>query len=170
MGRLFPLTLAMILVGCPKADTKDTKSPASAEESGPKVDVTVQAATYGDQAQVSAEVVKRCKFDKKVAKAVTENAPGAKLGSSGGKVLELTVVSMRGLDPTYQGERHVTLEGRLTNDSIEVSRFKARRSTMGGLFGGVRGICRDLDVIADSLGEDIGAWLLDPQGNRLGDL
>lgn len=158
----------LLIVGL-ASGCKPTAAPA---EPGSEFDVTITHAAYADGSDAPAEVKKKCKFDQKVAKAVHQAAPGSSLSSgSSTKVLSMEVVAMRGIDPTYTGDRSVIVRGRLEDNGVEVGEFRIKRSASGGVFSGLSGVCRSLDEIADIMGEDIAIWLGDdPQPHAdLGD-
>ena len=158
------LVVVALALGC-----KPTAAPA---KPGSKFDVTVTHAAYADGSDAPAEVKQKCKFDQKVAKSTHEAAPGSSLSSgSSSKVLSMEIVAMRGIDPTYTGDRSVIVRGRLEDNGVEVGSFRIKRSASGGVFSGLSGVCRSLDEIADIMGEDIAEWLGDdPQpGADLGE-
>jgi hypothetical protein len=136
------------------------KPAAGPAKPGSKLDVTVTHAAYADHSDTPADVKQKCKFDQKVAKEIVEFAPGASLSSgSSSKVLSMEVVTMRGIEPSYAGDRSVIVRGRLEDNGVEVGSFRIKRSASGGVFSGLSGVCRSLDEIAEIMGEDIAAWL-----------
>lgn len=136
------------------------KPSAAPAKPGSKLDVTVTHAAYADHSDTPADVKQKCKFDQKVAKEIVEFAPGASLSSgSSSKVLSMEVVTMRGIEPSYTGDRTVIVRGRLEDNGVEVGSFRIKRSASGGVFSGLSGVCRSLDEIAEIMGEDIAAWL-----------
>lgn len=147
--------LLLALPGC--KGSKGTAAP------GEKLDVIVMPATYAEHADASPEVVKKCKFDKDVAETIVDRTPGAKLSTGGSDlVLTMEVVSMRGVDPAWQGERSVILRGELEDGGVTQGRFRIKRSFQGGIFSGITGVCRGLDEIAEEMGDEIAAWLQEP--------
>ena len=115
--------LALLVVACKPG--KGSKKPGEQQ-----VDVKVQPASYDPDVKVDPALAKRCKFDQNVAKVVVDETPGATFTPEGGsgKVLNMKIVSMRGMDPAWQGERSVIIEGELVqgtelpgNNGIETS-------------------------------------------------
>lgn len=156
MRRLSWIVSGVALFGCKPAGGSGVP--------GGKTDVTVMRAAYADDSDAPAEVKRKCKFDEKVAEAVVDAAPGASLSSgSSSKVLSMDVVAVRGVDPTWQGDRSVIVRGRLEDGGVELGTFRIKRSAPGGVFSGMTGVCRGLDEIADIIGEDVAEWLADPQ-------
>lgn len=143
---------------------KPTAAPA---KPGSKFDVTVTQAAYADGSDTPPDVKQKCKFEQEVAKEVVASAPGSSLSNgSSSKVLSMEVVTMRGIDPTYTGDRSVIVRGKLEDGGVEVGSFRIKRSASGGVFSGLSGVCRSLDEIAEIMGEDIASWLGDdPQPN-----
>jgi len=142
--------------------------PTASNAPGKKLDVTVMRASYADDSDAPGEVVFKCKFEEKVAEAVVENTPGSSLSSGGGsaKVLSLEIVSMRGADPSWQGERSVIVRGRLEDGGVAIGTFRIKRaSEPGQLMGGMMGVCSSLDDVAEMMGESISDWLQDPEMN-----
>ena len=93
------------------------------------------------------------------------------MDTTGGRVLQLEnedAVSI--VNPFIGHEKYVKVRGTLWEDGHKVDRFKGRRNSMGGAFGGFKGSCSVLGRTVKALGEDIGGWLKAPKdGASLGD-
>jgi hypothetical protein len=152
----FLFVSCVALAGCKPSTAADTP--------GPKVAVVVMPATYASTSDAPAEVVEKCKFDKSVAQSIVERTPGSTLSTgTASKILNMEVVAMRGVDPTWEGESRVIIRGELVDGGTTIGSFRIKRSALGGVFGGMKSICKALDNIAEDMGEDIGVWLRDPK-------
>ncbi len=128
-----------------------------------EVELAVQSATYGNNAQVSAAVVNKCKFEQVLAQKTAEAIPKAGVGTKGPtKTLALEIVRMKGADPSWQGDISVIVRGTLADAGEPVGTFRLRRSAVGGVVGGMRGVCMGLEEVAETMGEDISAWVKTP--------
>lgn len=150
------LVVTLGVFGCDKGDK--TKVPGGG-------DLSVLPALYAEGSDAPQAVRKECQFEQEVAQEVVENVADAKISTGGtsGKVLTLEVVTMRGVDPTYQGDRRVILDGELREDGTLIGSFKITRSASGGLLGGMNDVCRSLDQVAEEMGLDIAEYLADPK-------
>jgi hypothetical protein len=152
----FLLASCVALFGC--------KPTSSADAPGPKVDVIVMPATYAAHSDAPAEVKKKCKFDKAVAESIVERTSGATLSTgTGSKILNMEVVAMRGVDPSWEGESRVIVRGELVDGGMTIGSFRIKRSAVGGVFGGMNGVCKALETIAADMGDGISVWLRDPK-------
>jgi hypothetical protein len=152
----FLVVACLALVGC--------KPNASADAPGPTIEVVVMPATYAGHSNAPSDVVEKCKFEKGVAQAVVERTPGSTLSTgSASQILTMEVVAMRGVDPTWEGESRVIVRGELVDGGTTIGSFRVKRSSVGGVFGGMKGVCKALDNIAADMGEGIAAWLRDPK-------
>lgn len=130
---------------------------------GAQIDVAVQKATYSDTAHASKEVVGKCKFELELATQVVEAIPGARVAESGnGKTLALEIVRMKGADPAWQGDISVIVRGTLAEDGTTIGTFRLKRAAVGGVLGGMRGVCKGLGGVAEMMGEDISTWIAAP--------
>ena len=132
---------------------------------GEEIAVAIMPATYAEDSDAPPAVKSKCKFEQKIAKEVVANTAGSSVSTHGasGKVLTMTVVAMRGVEPDWQGERTVIVRGEFSEDGVESGTFRIRRSFQGGVFSGMVGVCNGLDDIAEIMGEDIAQWLRDPK-------
>ncbi len=146
---LFTIALAF---GCDKGG-----STPPAEGGG----VRVVAATYGPHSNASAEAQKKCEFDDELTQAVAATAAGVKDGE--GKILTMSITRMRGAEPAWEGEISVIVEGELDAHGETIGSFRLQRRALGGVGGGMAGVCKGLDDIAEHMAEDIAAWLAHPK-------
>ena len=130
---------------------------------------------YAAGAKVRQQVVDQCQLGEKVASFLAEANPDVKLveGNPGpaGKVLhmEITQVHASG-GGAFSGPKWMTVMGTLKNEGKTVSRFRAKRYTTGGVFGGFKGTCSIIGRCARAVGRDIATWLRNPKdGALLGD-
>jgi hypothetical protein len=156
MRKLAPLALLVLLGGC--KGTKDSAPPGQAGGA-----VSVMPASYGATSNAPEDVISECKFERDVAEAVAKSSPTAVVSGTAGKVLNLEIIRMKGVETDWTGERSVAIEGTLLDGGTTVGTFKMRRGAMGGVFGGMRDVCRSLDTVAKEMGEDIADWLTDPK-------
>ena len=155
MHRLL-LASSIALCACKPGAAADT--PATA------VEVVVMPATYAAHSDAPADVVDKCKFEQAVAQAIVENTPGSTFSTgTASKLLELEIVSMRGVDPSWEGESRVIVRGKLVDSGQTVGTFRIKRSALGGVVGGMKGICKALGTIAGDMGEDVATWLRAPE-------
>ena len=139
--------------------------------------VMLRAVPYAEDAFVRPDVRDQCKLETRVADYIVAASKGAV--STVGELTEngkASVLDVQIADTTESGNafagRHksLTLQGELRENGKVVGSFLARRSTMGGVFGGYRGNCSFLARCAKTLGRDVAQWLRNPTMNaRLGD-
>jgi hypothetical protein len=137
----------------------------------------LRAVPYAKDAFVRPAVRDECRLETRVADYIVAASEGAvstvdKLPTNG----KASVLEVRIADTTESGNafigRHksLTLEGELRQNGKVVGSFRARRSTMGGVFGGYKGNCSFLARCAKTLGRDVAKWLRSPTMNaRLGE-
>ncbi|MDJ0851026.1 MAG: hypothetical protein QNK04_21860 [Myxococcota bacterium] len=129
---------------------------------------------YADGAKVRDAVRQQCELGEKVASFLAESNGDVKLVESAGRKgsvlhLEITQVHASG-GGVWSGPKWMTVMGTLKKNGKTVSRFRAKRYSTGGVFGGFKGTCSIIGRCARAIGQDIGAWLQNPQdGALLGD-
>jgi hypothetical protein len=145
------------LAACDKKGGK-TKTP------GKTWNIRVPPPIYGPDTKTPKVVMDRCKFDAELAEAIVDATPGAEVvaTSETGKVLNMEIISMRGVDPETQGQRLVIVRGELTNEGTRVGTFRARYTAQGAMVGGVAGVCQGLGEIAELMGLGVAQWIRDP--------
>lgn len=121
----------------------------------------IMPVTYAEHSNAPAETQKKCKFDDELAEAVAEVAAETKAGK--GRVLTLKVTRMRGAEPSWEGEISVIVEGELEHDGTMVGNFRVQRRALGGVGGGMPGVCNGLEDIAEEIAHDIALWLEHPK-------
>ncbi len=88
----------------------------------------------------------------------------ADIDSAGpGRSLTVEIVDIGEFGNAFTGrQKSMTLEGELREGGQVIGSFRARRQTMGGMWGGYKGNCSFLHRCAKSLGKDIVKWLNNP--------
>jgi hypothetical protein len=118
-------------------------------------------ASYGEHSNVSAEARKKCGFDDELTTEVSEAI--AQRSDGKGRVLTMVITRIRGAEPAWEGEISVIVEGTLEHDGEELGNFRVQRRDLGGVGGGMPGVCRGLDSIAKTIASDINTWLDKPR-------
>ena len=157
------LILALALTAC-----KGTSAPAA---SGPPVNVTIPFASYDDHSDTPNEVKQKCKFHEALPNAIAEVVPGATVSTgSSNKILSLTIVTMRGVDPAWDGDSSVIVRGELREDGTLIGDVRIKYSATKGVVGAMGGRCTALDDIAEYMAADLGPWIREPEtGVELGE-
>jgi hypothetical protein len=117
-------------------------------------------ASYGEHSNVSKEAREKCEFDEELTGQVAEAIAGRNDGGS--KVLTMVITRVRGAEVAWEGEISVIVEGTLESDGEQLGDFRVQRRALGGVSGGMAGVCRGLDGIAETMAEDIAGWLDKP--------
>ena len=88
-----------------------------------------------------------------------------------GRALQLEIVDAVSMGNAWTGhQKYTKVSGTLYENGRRVAGFKARRNSMGGMWGGYKGSCSVLGRTVEAIGEDIGEWLEQPKdGASLGD-
>lgn len=162
-ARLELTIVALAFVGC-----KGTSAPAA---SGPPVNVTIPFASYDDHSDTPNEVKQKCKFHEALPKAIAEVVPGATVSTgSSDKILSLTIVTMRGVDPAWDGDSSVIVRGELREGGTLIGDVRIKYSATKGVVGPMGGRCTALDDIAEYMATDLAPWLREPEtGVELGE-
>ncbi len=163
------LTLLVALVGI-------AALPLIAGAGSPNV-VMLSAVPYAEDAIVRSAVREECRLETRVAEYIVAASGGAvstvdKLTGNGrASVLEVEIADATESGNAFAGRhKSLTLQGELRENGKVVGSFRARRSTMGGVFGGYRSNCSFLARCAKTLGQDVAQWLRNPTMNaKLGD-
>lgn len=138
----------VLLAGCntPKATEQPTgNAPA----------IALLPASYGENARPPA---KECKFDQALTRSIAKTVPGAKTESSADDQMKVVITRVQGADPNWQGDISVIVEGELSG--AESRKFRFKRGAPPGVTGGMRGVCKGLETVADLLAEDIADWVV----------
>ncbi|MBC8071593.1 MAG: hypothetical protein IAG13_24925 [Deltaproteobacteria bacterium] len=147
-------TIALLLVATAMACDKGTVTPGSSGG------YRIVPASYGEHSNVSAAAREKCEFDEELTGQVADAIAGRKDGS--GKVLTMVITRVRGAEVAWEGEISVIVEGTLESDGEQLGDFRVQRRGLGGVGGGMAGVCRGLDGIAETMAEDIAGWLGKP--------
>lgn len=85
-----------------------------------------------------------------------------------GKVLALEITETDEHGNAFTGRsKSLTVKGELRENGKVIGSFRARRSTMGGVFGGYKGNCAFFGRCAKAIGQDIAGWLQKPGMNSV---
>ena len=139
--------------------------------------VMLRAVPFADDAFVRPAVRDECKLETRVADYIVAASGGAVstvgelTGNGKAAVLDVQITDTTESGNAFAGRhKSLTLQGELRENGKVVGSFLARRSTMGGVFGGYRSNCSFLARCAKTLGRDVAQWLRNPSMNaRLGD-
>ena len=127
-------------------------------------------AVFDEQTPIEPSVKDQCAVDRvlgnHVFQKVADKYPGtlqvtdpAKMEK--GKVLKLTVLSVQGIGGGgWTGAKAVTIRADLVQDGEVVQTVVKREHSRGGVFGGMRGTCSILEIVAESLGRQVATWLV----------
>ncbi|ASU38464.1 hypothetical protein hmeg3_09240 [Herbaspirillum sp. meg3] len=127
-------------------------------------------AVFDEQTPIEPSVKAECAVDRilgnHVFQKVADKYPGtlqvtdpAKMEK--GRVLKLTVLSVQGIGGGgWTGPKAVTVRADLVQDGEVVQTVVKREHSRGGVFGGMRGTCSILEIVAESLGRQIATWLV----------
>ena len=136
---------------------------------------------FNEDAEVPKAVRAECKLDETLPDAiaatakddgVTVNFAPQVSAATPGRALEMEITDVAADGNGFIGHRKaMAAKGKLYENGQVIGSFKARRTSMGGVFGGLKGNCSVLQRTVNTMGEDIGAWLAAPKMDaRLGDL
>ena len=139
------------------------KGKGSAERA--KDGLAVVPPAYGSNANVSTEAREKCKFDDDLAAEVTAAIPGSGVEASAAvdKRLLLEITRITGAEATWEGRISVIVEGTLESHGETVGSFRLKRSSLGGVAGGMGAVCRGLDKIAEDMAFDIADFVERPK-------
>jgi hypothetical protein len=129
---------------------------------------------YARQAEVGAKVRAECQVGEKLASYLEqfgdeiELVTGAPGGS--GRVLDIRITHVFAPGGgVFSGPKWMEVKGTLTQNGEILGSFRAKRLSTGA-FTGFSGTCGILARCARTIGQDIAAWLANPQkGSLLGD-
>lgn len=126
-------------------------------------------APYADNAPVMDRIREECAVEEMVGnyvfRHVAQKYPDALQVSDPaeldkGRVLKLTVLSVQGVGGGgWSGSKAILVRGDLMQDGKVVRSAVQRDHSRGGMWGGMRGTCGILEIVADSLGKQFTAWL-----------
>ena len=136
---------------------------------------------FNEDAEIPKAVRAECKLDEELPDAIAATAKEGGVpvtfapqvtSATTGRALELEITDVAADGNGFIGHRKsMSVRGKLYDNGQVVGSFKARRTSMGGAFGGFKGNCSVLSRTVNAIGEDIGGWLAAPKmDSRLGDL
>lgn len=154
---LFPLALGIVTAFQSQAQEKIfVRTPAVFDKSAPIVD-SVKAECAVDMLLGQHVYAKVSDKFSGAAQVRTSDEAGK------GKVVELTILSVRGVGGgAWSGRKSITLRADLVQNNQVIATAVKQRSSSGGAFGGMSGTCAIMERIAVALGEDVTAWLASP--------
>ena len=127
---------------------------------------------FSENAVVREDVREQCQLQTKVPDYIAQAAKAsphqiqytADIDSAGpGRSLTVEIVDVSEFGNAFTGrQKSMTVTGELREGGQVIGSFRARRQTMGGMFGGYKGNCSFLHRCAKSLGKDIVKWLNNP--------
>jgi hypothetical protein len=135
---------------------------------------------YSEDGDIADKIKNECKINEQLADYLQEYAKkngievqfvdGA-VDKASGRVLDLRITNSISMGNAFIGhQKGTTAVGTLYDNGEKVAAFKARRHSMGGVFGGYKGSCSVLGRTVKVMGEDIANWLKSPaDGVVLGD-
>jgi hypothetical protein len=137
------------------------KDKGSAERA--KDGLAVVPLAYGANSNVSREAREKCKFDDDLGDEIVEAIPGSGIEASAGADtrLVLEVTRIQGAEATWEGRISVIVEGTLEKNG-ETYRLRVKRSSLGGVSGGMGAVCRGLDKIAQEMALDVADFVERP--------
>lgn len=136
---------------------------------------------FNEDAEVPKAVRAECKLDEALPDAIAATAKDDGVtvtfapqvsGATPGRALEMEITDVAADGNGFIGHRKaMAAKGKLYENGQVIGSFKARRTSMGGVFGGLKGNCSVLERTVTAMGADIGGWLAAPKmDSRLGDL
>lgn len=128
---------------------------------------------FAETTDVRAAVREQCKLGTKLAGFIAESNASVelveKLGGGSVLVIHITEVHAPG-GGAFSGPKWLESKGTLKKGGKAVASFRAKRFTTGGVFGAFKGTCAIIARTTKVMGQDIGAWLENPEdGAELGD-
>ncbi len=131
----------------------------------PEAQIHTPPVVYDGAARVPDIIVSSCTFDvdlpRALAKEVPEVQPVIEAPPETGRVLTMEVLTMRGFGQgaDWQGDKRLTVAGKLSEHGKTVGTFKVRHTSPGGVVGD----CVLLERAAKDLAVDIAGWLEAPK-------
>jgi hypothetical protein len=127
--------------------------------------------TYGPNSNVPGEAREKCGFDDDLGDELVQAIPGSGIDTSAGadKQLLVEITRINGAEANWEGKITVILEGKLER-SGETFSFRLKRSSLGGVTGGMPQVCRGLDKLAKEMALDLADFVERPsKGADLGE-
>ncbi len=125
--------------------------------------LAIDPVEYGENSNAPKDAIDDCHFELELPRALEAEIPGAKAGGGSGNTLTMKIVRISGATPDWQGEHAVIVEGEYSPQSGESKNFRIKRSEFGGAFGGMAGVCKGLDNVAEQMAIEIAIWLENPK-------
>jgi hypothetical protein len=148
---------AVFALGCKPKGTEAPAIPGG---------LSISPVSYGANSNASKDAINECHFELELPKALEKEIPGAKSGGGSSNTLTMEIVRISGATPDWQGEHAVIVEGEYNPAEGESKKFRIKRSEFGGAFGGMSGVCKGLDKVAEQMAIDIATWLEKPEDNN----
>lgn len=125
--------------------------------------------TFAPTTDPRAEVRDECKLGHMLATRVGDalrrvnKGPGTTTEAGHGDVIRLTVTTIWGAGGNnWTGPKGLGLDAEFLHGGVVQRKTSMHRTTMGGFFGGFKGICGFMDRNATSIGKDVARWSRDP--------
>ncbi len=131
----------------------------------PEAQIHTPPVVYDGAARVPDIIVSSCSFHmdlpRALARELPEVHPVIEAPPEAGRVLVMQVITMRGFGQgaKWQGDKRLTVTGKLTEHGKTVGTFKVRHTSPGGVVGD----CVLLERAAKDLAVDIADWLRAPE-------
>ncbi|MCK5354630.1 MAG: hypothetical protein KAJ63_05895 [Methyloprofundus sp.] len=180
--RLLPLLLMLFIVSC--ANNSPGESPDLDKEvvryTGTGT-LNISPVVFAKDLPVSDAVLNECKLLTKLPEFVQSYAQDQyadiqiQSSASNADVLNIKIVGIsydkKNVWSGRGAHQWVAIQGSLLKNGNKIASFDARRSSMGGFFGGYKGTCSLLGRCVKTLGKDIAGWLKNPiDGAKLGNM
>jgi hypothetical protein len=123
--------------------------------------------TFAPTTDPRAEVREECRMGEQLATHIGESLRHANGGpgttdSPQGDVMKITVTSIWGArGNNWTGPKGLALDAVILHDGVVQRSTSVHRTTMGGFWGGFKGICSFMDRNAIGIGKDLARWSRD---------
>lgn len=132
---------------------------------------------YSSDSETSDVIRKECPLGEQLAAFIDDYAKGSvrlvdgEMDRTIGRVLDIEIVEAVSMGNAFVGhQKYTKVRGALYDDGKQVAAFRARRNSMGGAFGGLKGNCSVLGRTVKAIAGDVANWLRSPvDGAALGD-
>jgi hypothetical protein len=133
----------------------------------------LRSLAFAEGAMVRPEVRSECRLAERLPQFIEEYARQSGVAVElvdalprQGRVLELEIADAVEMGNAWIGrQKGLVIQGRLLENGAQVARFRGRRMTSGGFFGGYKGTCAFFGRCAKKLGHDVAEWLKAPHAD-----
>lgn len=111
--------------------------------------------------------LRECAFQTKLPEAIARHSDQVKIvGKVGTNGLHMEITDLHAPGGgAFTGPKWATVLGELKRGGRSVGNFTAKRFTTG--FGSFKGTCEIVSQLADAMGRDIAAWLMEPMNDSM---